>query len=233
MTINAQSLKAAGICSLLSALTTAVLMYGPDAPAAENFDATQALHTNALHLYKKWVLFFHSQFHLIAAFGAAALLYRQAPFLTGLGLFYLTIWAVTEMTQQAFLIDALNQIWRPAYLAAGEAGKIQWRTIIEGHNATNDTLYFVLIYGFAVGSVLFGLALCHHDKMARLLGVVISLIGITSLSAFTYYYAGASWLGPLVDSWYDWLYGPLQIGARAGLCFWLWRQANQQNLPVR
>ncbi len=38
--------------------------------------------------------------------------------LVSIGLFYLLVWAVTEMTQQAFIIDALDAYYRPGLLGA-------------------------------------------------------------------------------------------------------------------
>lgn len=216
--------KAGAILSILSALTTAVLMYGPNAEMPEGFDAVQTLHSSGLYLYKKWVLFLHPQFAFLAACAAACVLFKRSPGLTGIGLFYLGIWAVTEMTQQAYLIDALNQMWRPAYLAAENIDKAQWKTLILATDGIADTLYFVLIFGFGLGSLLFGLAFPRHEAFSKWLGLAISTIGGMSLLAFLYYYAGAGFAGPAIDFWYDWIYGPLQIGVRLALGTWLWRR---------
>lgn len=231
MTAKSQYLIISAVCAIFSALTTTILMYGPSAAIPEAFEATQALHSNTLHTYKNWILFFHPQFAFIAALGAAAILYNKAPAYTAIGIFYLAVWALTEMTQQAYLIDALNQIWRPAYLAADAADKAQWRTIIEGLAGITDTLYFVLIYGFGLGSLVFGLAFLKQGDFAQVIGALTSLIGFMSLVAFTYYYAGAAPLGNIIHGWYDWIYGPLQIGVRLALGIWLWRQATLYKRP--
>jgi len=216
---------AGAILSCLSAITTAILMYGPDAATPDGFEAAQALHANTLHTYKKWVLFFHPQFAFLAACAAAAVLVRRAPALTLVGLFYLGVWAVTEMTQQAFLIDTLNQMWRPAYLAAGAADKDQWRTLITGLQGISDGQYFVLIFGFGLGTLLIGGAFLKGPGPDKILGAGMITIGIMSLLAFAYYYAGLSSIGALISGWYGWIYGPLQIGVRLGLAVWLMHQA--------
>ncbi|NVJ96983.1 MAG: hypothetical protein HWE25_02460 [Alphaproteobacteria bacterium] len=214
------------VLSVLSALTTAILMYGPNADTSGDFDTIQMLHSNGLYLYKKWVLFFHPQFAFLAAAAASFTLFRRSPGLASAALFYLGIWAITEMSQQAYLIDALNQMWRPAYLAAESADKAQWKTMILAMNGISDTLYFVLIFGFGLGSFLFGLAFPRENNFDKWLGISITLIGGMSLLAFGYYYANASFAGPIVNFWYDWIYGPLQIGVRLALGGWLWRTAN-------
>ncbi len=214
------------ILSCLSAITTAILMYGPDAATPNGFAAAQELHANVLHTYKKWVLFFHPQFAFLAACAAAVVLVRRAPALTLVGLFYLGVWTVTEMTQQAFLIDTLNQMWRPAYLAADTADKDQWRTLITGLQGISDGQYFVLIFGFGLGTLLMGGAFLAGPTTDKILGGSMAAIGVMSLLAFAFYYAGLSSAGGLVRGWYDLIYGPLQIGARLGIAAWLIHQAH-------
>ena len=230
MHTNKQFLKAGAICALISAITTATLMYGPNPDMAgdTSFDALQALHDNALHLYKKWVLFFHPQFAFLAALAASTVLVKRSAAFTYIGLFYLAVWAVTEMTQQAYLIDALNQMWRPAYLSGAAEEKEAWRTMILGLRGISDSQYFLLLFGFGVGSVLLGAAFLRYSGLARPLGIINLLIGAMSLLAFSLYYAGATAAGPVVQVWYDWLYGPLQIGVRLLLAYWLWQQATAQ-----
>lgn len=225
MRTNAQFAKVGAVCALLSAITTATLMYGPDPDlaAGSSFDQIQTLHSNALHLYKKWILFLHPQFAFLAALAAGTVLVQRSPTLSYIGLFYLAIWAITEMTQQAYLIDALNQIWRPAYLADSTNNKEVWRTMIIGLRGISDSQYFLLLFGFGVGSVLFGFAFLHQTGLGRPIGFINILIGVTSLLAFSLYYLGVTQIRPLIDVWYGWLYGPLQVGVRLLLAFWLWR----------
>lgn len=214
-------LKVGALCSLASAITTATLMYGPNPPTAETFEAAQTLHQNGLYMMKKWVLFLHPQFAFIAAITASFMTFKKAPTATCFGLMFLFIWAYTEMSQQAYLIDALNQYWRPAYAAAADADKAAWATLIKGSEAVSDSYYFLLIYGFALGSLIFGFALQKQKRAGLIIGLATSLIGLMSLIAFLFYYAGFSSLSDLVGGWYSWIYGPLQISVRLALGWWL------------
>lgn len=228
MHTNTPFLKTGALCALLSAITTATLMYGPDPDMTDitNFDGLQALHSNTLHLYKRWVLFFHPQFAFLAALAAATVLAKRSAAFTYIGLFYLAVWAITEMTQQAYLIDALNQIWRPAYLSETGENKDAWRTMIMGLRGISDSQYFLLLFGFGVGSIFFGAAFLRQPKLGLPLGITNILIGVMSLAAFASYYAGAAQAGLVVQGWYGWFYGPIQVGVRVLLAFWLWRQAH-------
>ncbi|WP_262694250.1 hypothetical protein [Kordiimonas aquimaris] len=226
MSTNKPLLRIGAICSVLSALTTTILIYGPDASNAPDFDAVQQLHQNSMHLYKKWILFFHPQFAFIAALAAATILLKRSPALVGIGIFYLAVWAMTEMSQQAYLIDALNQMWRPAYLASTGADKELWRTMIMGLRGLSDSQYFVLLFGFGTGSILMGIAFLSEKPIERTIGLVTLSIGIASLLAFASYYAGLTAVSPLIGFWYTWLYGPIQIGLRLLTGLWLLQQVN-------
>lgn len=219
-------LRTGALFSVFSATTTAVLIFGPDPATPSGFDAVQALHANALHIYKKWILFLHPQFAFIAALAAGSLLAKRSPALVIIALFYLAIWTITEVTQQAYLIDALNQIWRPAYLAAGEA-QSQWRTLITGMQGISDSQYFVLLFGFSIGSILIGTAFTKEAGVAKIIGYTNCAIGFMSLLAFTSYYTTLSGTGGIIGGWYTWVYPPVQIGVRLLLAWWLFQQSNQ------
>ena len=103
-------LKVAAICSFLGALTTALLIFLPN-PEAIDFESRTLLYQNKLYLGKLWILFVHPQVNIIASLGIAWLLFKRYPLQIILGTLFLLIWAYTEMSQQALLIDSLNQIW--------------------------------------------------------------------------------------------------------------------------
>jgi len=220
-------LRTGALFSVLSAVTTTVLIFGPDPATPSGFDAVQALHANALHIYKKWILFLHPQFAFIAALAAGSLIAKRSPALVTIALFYFAIWTITEVTQQAYLIDALNQIWRPAYLAAAGEGQTQWRTLITGMQGISDSQYFVLLFGFSIGSILMGIAFAKERGTAKVIGYINCTIGFMSLLAFTSYYTALSGTGGIIGGWYTWIYPPVQIGVRLLLAWWLFQQSNQ------
>lgn len=220
--------RGAALASFASALTTAILIYGPDVDATGGLIEQARLYDDWRYLYKRWVLFFHPQFAFIAALGIAVALFARRPVLIGLGLFYLLVWAVTEMTQQAFVIDALNTYWRPGLLDAGsEAERRAYETLIRGFEGISDSQYFVLLFGFGVGTMLFGWAFMSSDLLGSVIGVVLLFLGLISLLAFLGYYAGATFAAP-VSAWvYANLYGVLQTGVRIAMGAWLWQQATR------
>ena len=221
--ISDRLVKIAAVCSFIGALTTALLLFLPR-PAAADFEAQVLLHTNGLYLARLWILFLHPQVNFIASLGIAYVLFRRFPARMLLGTFFLLVWAYTEMSQQAHLIDALNQIWRPGYLAAEEAvEQDMYRTLITGAAGYSDSQYFLVIYGFGLGSLCYGLALGTLKNWARWLGVALVFIGLLSLASFARYYLGQAWLNGFADISYTYIYPYLQPLVRIGLGVWLWQ----------
>ncbi len=220
----------AAACSLLGAITTSLLVFLP-ASSTVDTQNTILLYKDNLYTAKLWILFFHPQFNFIAALGIAALLVKKYPLEIVTGTFFMLVWAVTEMSQQAFLIDALNQYWRPAYMAAqDEMSRDIFLALIKGSDAISDSKYFVLLYGFAMGSLLYGIAMTREKGISRWLGIAYLFIGALSLGAFTSYYLGAAFLSAPVAWCYEWIYPYLQPLVRIAVAAWLfmyWKESRE------
>ena len=229
-TAHGRMLLIAAVASLLSAATTAILIYGPAAPLPPDAVSQAQLHSSWLHLYKKWVLFVHPQFAFIASLGIGFALFARRPVCISIGLFYLGVWAVTEMTQQAFIIDGLNQYWRPGLLNAdNEADRAAYETLLKGFAGFSDSQYFVLLFSFGVGTTLFGIAMLGVDVFGKAIGAVLIGIGLLSLTAFAGYYLGLSLLTPFTSWLYSNVYGIVQTGVRIAIGIWLWRLFARQS----
>jgi len=217
-------LKATAICSFLGALTTVLLIFLPG-PQAPDFESQVHLFQNHRYLSKLWILFFHPQVNLLASFGIAYLLFKKCPFQIVFGALFLSIWAYTEMFQQALTIDALNQFWRPGYLEANEeTTKMMYETLIKAAGGISDSNYFLVIYGFGLGSLFYGLAFIQENGLGRILGYSLLFIGLLSLASFLRYYLGIGFLSPAVDWCYEWIYSYLQPLVRIGIGIWILKE---------
>ncbi|MEP1742935.1 MAG: hypothetical protein ABJI60_13840 [Kangiellaceae bacterium] len=217
--------KFAAVCSLLGAITTALLIFLPN-PEAADFESSVQLHQNTLYLSKLWILFIHPQVNIIASFGIALILFRKRALYIIPGSFFLMVWAYTEMSQQALLIDGLNQFWRPGFLSAeDESAKAIFSTLITGASGISDSKYFLVIYGFGVGSFLFGLALISELALGKWIGVALIFIGVLSFASFLRYYMGITFLSPIVNWCYVWIYPYLQPLVRIAIGVWLFNHA--------
>ena len=220
-------LKLTAVCSLLGALTTALLIFLPNTTAVD--DPTPALLSqDNLYMAKKWILFLHPQVNFIASLGVACLFIRKFPLQVLLGSFFLLIWCYTEMAQQAFVIDALNQMWRTEYLSADHNEKEAYYTLFKVAGGLSDSYYFLLLYGFGLGTLLFALAFIQTSGLGRWIGYVLVFIGVLSLLAFATYYLGLTALADLVGWIYKWIYAWLQPAVRIAIGVWLFKQIIQQ-----
>ena len=214
-------LKVTAICSFLGALTTMLLIFLPN-PVASGFEARVLLHDNSLYLTKLWILFIHPQVNILATIGIAYLLFKKYPMPIVFGTFFLLIWAYSEMSQQSLLIDTLNQIWRPGYIEADDgASRSMFKTLINAVSGISDSKYFLVIYGFGMGTLLYGLAFINEKGLGKWIGVCFLFIGVLSLSSFLRYYLGVDALNGIVNWCYEWIYSYLQPLVRIALGVWI------------
>lgn len=221
-------LKGTAICSFLGAITTALLFLIP-APPASDFEASALLYTNKNYVIKLWILFIHPQVNLLAATDVAFLLFRKYPLQVIFGIIFLLIWAITEMQQQSLLIDALNQMWRPGYIEAADASlKNTYFTLIKAANGISDSKYFLVIYSFGIGTLLYGLAFIREKSAGRWIGAACIFIGVLSLASFHRYYLGFDSLNGVVNWTYKWVYPYLQPLVRIAIGAWIFTETKKQ-----
>ena len=217
-------LRLAAICSVLGAVTTALLIFLPN-PEAASFEERAWLYRNDLYMVKLWILFLHPQLNFLASLGLAVLLFRKYPMQVICGTFFLLVWTVSEMTQQALLIDGLNQFWRPGYLSSDDdATKQLFETLIHAANGISDSQYFLVIYGFGLGSLFFGLSMIREDMLARMIGGSLLFIGLLSLMSFCRYYLGITSFNSFVNWSYEWIYPYLQPAVRLAIGYWIFKK---------
>lgn len=217
-------LKFTAFCSILGAITTSLLIFLPN-PVTSDFESQALLFQNKLYLSKLWILFLHPQVNIIASLGIAYLLLRKYPMQMIIGSLFLLVWAYTEMSQQALLIDTLNQIWRPSFVnAENEITKNMFKSLINAANGISDSKYFLVIYGFGFGSLIYGTALIQENGLGKWIGVSLLFIGILSLCSFMRYYLGITFLNASVNWTYEWVYSYLQPTVRIAIGIWIFRE---------
>ncbi|MCK6542655.1 hypothetical protein L6Q79_08235 [bacterium] len=213
----------ATISSFAGAVTTFLLFTIP-APEAPDFESQVRLFQNSLYVTKLWILFIHPQLNFLACLGVVVLLWeRHAPLMI-ISLLFMFVWMYTEVSQQAFIIDALNQFWRPEYLQATEnTAKNTLATLIKGASAYSDSQYFIVIYAFGIGSIVMGMAMIQEIGLIRWIGIAQLFIGILSLASFIRYYLGWSNIGMVVNWCYEYIYFYIQPLTRILIGIWIFR----------
>lgn len=212
----------AGICAMLSAITTLLLEYLP-VPAATDFESRVRLVESGAYMASKWALFFHPQFTLMSFIGVAILFYRKLPEIVIPGLLFAGIWAVTEATQQALVIDGINQILRSGYLATSDPSLLsEYKTGLRSLSAISDSLFFLLLYAVGIAYLLFGIALLKTEHRSLILAAGMLFLASTSfISFFSYYVTALPTLTSLTDFLFTYGYPYLAPVFRAYFGFWL------------
>lgn len=235
---NERLIKLAAVCAVIGAITTLVLVL-IKTPPARTFDEKVMLYENASYIGKLWIFFFHPQLNLIAALGVTALLYKRKPEYVFPGLLFIGIWAITESAQHAFLIDAVNQYWREGYhTETDESIKLAYYNNLIGAEAIGDSMYFLLLYAYGIGSSFMGMALLtenlKENRLAIIPGLGFIFFGVLSIVAFIDYYGKVGALDPAVNFSFKWIYPFFQPVARGMLGVWLWKSATTSSriLPV-
>ena len=215
--------RSAGIASLLSAITTLVLIFGPEfyAPVAEGLEGRMQRVADPAYQLRAWTYFAHPFLVFAGCAGLALACRRVAPALALFGLMAMGLWALTEAAQQALTLFAFDD-WRRAWLA----GDAAVRSTIEVRAAIYDGLweaaYSLLLFGIILGSALFAAMLLRlRDTLSRMLG------GLFALGALQSVLIQSSELGgpALPESIAFWIYPLTQPLSRVLLVLWLLRVA--------
>jgi hypothetical protein len=211
--------RAVAVCSVSSAATTLMLIFLPRLiTPATSFEARMALVNHPAYLIRAWAYFAHPFLVVAAAVGVAASLRRKAGGVVALGLLGFLLWGFTEAAQQALTLAAFDR-WRRAYLTAEAATQVVLRMQIGMYDAVWDAMFLLLLIGFLIGNVLYGVALSREDGLGRTVGFFyIAAAGLTMTDLL-----GEFQVKVLPDALGFWIYPALQPLGRTLTGLWLWR----------
>lgn len=212
------------LCSVASALTTLLLIFLPRfyGPAA-SLDERVLFLNNPFYQLRAWAYLLHPFLVLAAALGVAAALWRSAASLVLPGFLGFLLWAFTEAGQQTLTLTVFHRLARAWPQADAYAREIL-RAQIASYDALWDAMFLLLLLGFLIGNVLYGIACLRERGLTRTLGVFYfgaSFLTLTGISGEV----GGPNLPPLLSTW---LYPLLQPTARLLIGIWLWRFEEDQ-----
>ncbi|MBD2705493.1 hypothetical protein IC229_33085 [Spirosoma sp. BT702] len=217
-------LKIAAIAGFVTAVTTFLLWLLPKfyAPPA-TFDEGILLHKNSAYLAKQWVNFLHIPFALLAYFGLTVLLVKRQAVKAIFGMLWFGIWGAVEMSGVAIILFSVNYNWRTTYETADMAQKVALRTNIEGFYSVWDSLFFVLLIAFLLGTLFFGWATWRSKGLEKILSYLFWMAVPLTLLIILDNYANQSWAGQLTKA----VYPILQPVSRFILGLFLWKQSTR------
>lgn len=220
--------RAAAVCSVVTAVTTLLLIFLPSffAPV-EGFEGRMARVHDPAYQLRSWVYFIHPFLVLMAALAVAMRIRTFRPGLAVVGLIAMMLWAFTEAAQQGMTLYAFDK-WRVAFATADEATRAQIRTLTMMYDGLWDGMYFLLLVGFAIGNLCFGLTLLRLDGLGRIVGAFFIAACVLTL---TIIWSELGW-GRLPDPLASWSYPAIQPLGRTLIGVWLWRMADE-SVPLK
>jgi hypothetical protein len=220
--------RTAAICSFVSAITTLGLIFLPRfyGPAASVDERVLRL-DNPFYQLRAWTYLFHPFLTVTAALGVAVALRRRAAGLIVPGFLGFLLWGFTEAGQQTLTLAAFHR-WARAWPEADSATREILRAHIATYDALWDAMFLLLLLGFFIANVLYGLATVRERGLTRMLGYFYFGAAFLTLAIFSGEVGGPS-LPPLLEAW---LYPLLQPAARALIGVWLWRAMDRSESPT-
>ena len=189
----------AALCAIVYALITVlnIWLYAR-APQASSFEETVALRENRWIVIRSWVVLLSMFFALVALGGIAARLFTRSPALAGLGFCFSFIFAFTEMLFRSVGIFAVRRVWMAQYVQeTDDDAKTALRVLITSFNSAVEALYFVLMSGHLLGSLLFGIAAWSETPLDKLTSVALLLNALRLFLRLLEMHGNQKWLAAL------------------------------------
>lgn len=215
--------RTAAICSMLSAFTTLLLIFLPRLFAPiDGFDDRMARVHEPAYIVRSWAYLVHPLLVFAAAMGVGLRIRRVHSAAALIGLVGFAVWSYTEAAQQTLTLFAFDE-WRDAYATADEVTRAQIQSHTVLYDGMWDAMYFLLLIGFAIGNLSFGLALVRHPGFTRV--VAMFLFAAVFLTAANML-AELGWSLPS-EVLGSWSYAAIQPLGRVLIGVWLWRVADE------
>lgn len=217
--------RTAGIASILTAVTTLILIFGPQfyAPLPEGIAGRMQRVADPAYQLRAWTYFIHPFLALIAALGVGLATRRAAPALALAGVLGFGLWALTEAGQQSLTLFAFDD-WRRAWLAGDPAVRASIEVRAAVYDGLWEAAYSLLLFGIILGSACFAVILLRlPDTLSRIVGGFYALAALQSILL-----QSGELGGPVLpESIAFWVYPATQPLARILIGVWLLRVARR------
>ena len=214
-------LKTAGICAVLTAITTFLLWLLPKFYGDVSTESDKImLSINPFYMSRLWINFIHVFLALVGYLGAAVIIFQQSRGLALSGFMWFLLWGFTELLGLSVLIFAVNGSWRRDYMGANEAEQVMLKQNIDLFMQIWDSMFFLLLVFFLLGTLFYGLAIWRSQGLEKLLSLLF-LLGVPLTIFITVSgYGGPVWPGLVAG----WIYPVLQPFSRFVLGIWIWKK---------
>jgi hypothetical protein len=226
---NKTFLKIASIAASLTAVTTILLWGLPNLyTSPSNFEEGVLLSENTYYLAKQWVNFIHIPLALTGYFGLTVILFQRQPVLSIFGMVWFVIWGTIEMIGVSIILFSVNYQWRSGYKMADEINRIVLKNKIESFFSIWDSMFFVLLVAFLLGTLFFAWATWKSKGLEKILSCLLWLAVPLTLLIILSSYVGQGWAGQLTQYFYPFL----QPLSRLILGLFIWKSIGQTKPPL-
>jgi hypothetical protein len=142
------------------------------------------------------------------------------------GLLGFLLWGFTEAAQQTLTLTAFHR-WAAAYRTANMEVRETLRTQIAVYDALWDSMFLLLLLGFLVANILYGIATLNGRGLTRTISWLYFAAAFLTLTILSGELRGPT----LPDVVSAWLYPLLQPAARFLIGVWLWRVSDGDREP--
>jgi hypothetical protein len=213
-------IKVAGVCAILTALTTIAVHWLPDLWSnALTFESRVQLRHNAIYMSRFWIVLIHCVLVVISMAAIPCLLNGVARLVAMFGLASYVMFAFIEILRTSLSIFAVNRAWRGGYETSGDDTQRQaFRAALDTFGGVNDALFFLFFTAFTVGLFCYGFALLSKSGIDQRVGFLFVLWGVLNLPGLIGAIVGNEALGAP----FDWVGRYFQPAARFLISLWLW-----------
>jgi hypothetical protein len=213
-------IRVAGICALLTALTTLAVHWLPRLWGDTSlFEAQLRLRHSTIYMARLWVVLIHCVLVVISMAVIPQLVTARRRIVAIFGFGSYVMFAFVEMLRTSLGIFAVNRTWRAGYeLATDEMKRTAFRNSLESFSGINDALFFLFYLAFLVGLFCYAFALLPSKGIDHGMAWLFMLWGFLSLPGLIGAIAGHESLAAPFE-WVGLYFLPL---ARLLIGIWLW-----------
>lgn len=227
MRFSATFFRVAAVCALLSAITTfGVHLLPLLVPPPVTFEDQIALAVNPAYVFRLWWVLAHILLVLFSMWGFAGAKLPASAGPVGFGLFGFLLFSMAELVRTSLALNAVNA-WRALYASGSdETARAMLRENLLSWPQVGNALFFLLILGFFLGNLCFGIATWRGRGLEKTVSVALLVWSAISLAGFASEYGGQAWL-----ELPEWVAVTYQPAARTLVALWLWREGSRAAAP--
>jgi hypothetical protein len=218
-------MKIAGICAILTAVTTVAVHWLPDLWSnATTFESRVQLQHNTIYMARLWIVLIHCVLVAISMAPIPCLLHGMARLIALFGFACYVVFAFVEIFRTSLSIFAVNRAWRAGYETSTDDVRRQtFRDAIETFAGVNEALFFLFFAAFTIGLFSYGFALLLRPGITQGMGLLFLLWGVLNLPDLVGAIAG----NEALDKGFEWVGRYFQPVARLSIGICLWKLSSQ------